>query len=184
MLFHLIFINTQLLGDCLSKELFFSKQMNTSEKLPSPDTLFSSVTKPDFLSSHLTSHKVNWDDITKNINDTTDLQTNGNYTSVPPPADEVDPRSEISSEPVKYVITESSVDPKLLTVSSNTGDTEHVRAGQKRGQDTPSTSITKKPKGELFREKEKRKRDLGMSSRGKNFVEEEKRVLREQFEKK
>ena len=31
-----------------------------------------------------------------------------------------------------------------------------------------------------FSQKEKRKRDLGQSSRGKNYVEEEKRLLRDQ----
>ena len=34
---------------------------------------------------------------------------------------------------------------------------------------------------ETFRQKEKRKRDMGLSSRGKNYVEEEKRILRQQF---
>lgn len=34
-------------------------------------------------------------------------------------------------------------------------------------------------KSVTFRQKEKRKRDLGQSSRGKSFVEEEKRLLRE-----
>eukprot|EP00039_Didymoeca_costata_P020453 m.341311 g.341311 ORF g.341311 m.341311 type:complete len:87 (+) comp19999_c0_seq1:582-842(+) len=35
-------------------------------------------------------------------------------------------------------------------------------------------------KGKSFAVKEKRKRDLGMSSRGKSTVEEEKRILRQQ----
>lgn len=34
-------------------------------------------------------------------------------------------------------------------------------------------------KGESFNQKEKRKRDLGQASRGKSFVEEEKRILRQ-----
>ena len=34
-------------------------------------------------------------------------------------------------------------------------------------------------KSKSFRQKEKRKRDLGQSSRGKSYVEEEKRILRE-----
>ena len=36
-----------------------------------------------------------------------------------------------------------------------------------------------KDKGRTFSAKEKRKRDLGQSSRDKNWVEEEKRILRE-----
>lgn len=39
----------------------------------------------------------------------------------------------------------------------------------------------KKQKTENFRQKEKRKRDEGQSSRGKSYVEEEKRILRQDF---
>jgi len=39
----------------------------------------------------------------------------------------------------------------------------------------------KSKKTENFRQKEKRKRDQGQSSRGKSYVEEEKRILRQDF---
>ncbi|XP_057964959.1 uncharacterized protein LOC131155677 [Malania oleifera] len=39
--------------------------------------------------------------------------------------------------------------------------------------------LTRKEKNLSFAQKEKRKRDLGQASRGKNYVEEEKRLLRE-----
>ena len=42
-------------------------------------------------------------------------------------------------------------------------------------------SASKKQKTESFRQKEKRKRDQGQSSRGKSYVEEEKRILRQDF---
>lgn len=42
-------------------------------------------------------------------------------------------------------------------------------------------SAPKKQKTENFRQKEKRKRDQGQSSRGKSYVEEEKRILRQDF---
>lgn len=69
----------------------------------------------------------------------------------------------------------------MLTVSSTEAD--DVKPGDKRTKDTidKKAPSSKKVKGELFREKEKRKRDLGMASRDKNFVEEEKRILREQY---
>ena len=46
---------------------------------------------------------------------------------------------------------------------------------------TTEESAPKRQKSENFRQKEKRKRDHGQSSRGKNYVEEEKRVLRQEF---
>jgi len=38
---------------------------------------------------------------------------------------------------------------------------------------------SRKEKNVSFSQKEKRKRELGQASRGKNYVEEEKRLLRE-----
>jgi hypothetical protein len=45
-------------------------------------------------------------------------------------------------------------------------------------EDTESWN-TKKKAAKSFKAKEKRKRDVGQSSRGKSYVEEEKRILRE-----
>ncbi|KAJ7977359.1 UPF0690 protein C1orf52-like [Quillaja saponaria] len=42
-----------------------------------------------------------------------------------------------------------------------------------------ATAQTRKEKNISFSQKEKRKRELGQASRGKNYVEEEKRLLRE-----
>ena len=42
-----------------------------------------------------------------------------------------------------------------------------------------STVQTRKEKNASFSQKEKRKRELGQASRGKNYVEEEKRLLRD-----
>lgn len=77
---------------------------------------------------------------------------------------------------MKYSVP-SNADPKLLTVSSG-GRSSNDTKRHANEEDLPST---KKSKGESFKEKEKRKRDLGMSSRGKSYVEEEKRILREQY---
>ena len=51
------------------------------------------------------------------------------------------------------------------------GGVDKAVAGDDKGKD--------KDKGRTFSAKEKRKRDLGQSSRDKNWVEEEKRILRE-----
>lgn len=70
----------------------------------------------------------------------------------------------------------------MNTVSNNVSDFEFGKAGEKRAKERDPGPSAKKMKGEVFREKEKRKRDLGMTSRGKSFVEEEKRILREKFD--
>lgn len=43
------------------------------------------------------------------------------------------------------------------------------------------TKSAKKKKVESFQQKEKRKRDLGQATSDKSFVEEEKRILRQNF---
>ncbi|XP_020258999.1 uncharacterized protein LOC109835433 isoform X2 [Asparagus officinalis] len=44
---------------------------------------------------------------------------------------------------------------------------------------TINSPFEKKEKSKSFSQKEKRKRDIGQASRGKNYVEEEKRLLRD-----
>lgn len=47
------------------------------------------------------------------------------------------------------------------------------------GEQLTNARTAKDKKNLSFSQKEKRKRDLGQASRGKNYVEEEKRLLRE-----
>ncbi|XP_078687018.1 UPF0690 protein C1orf52 homolog [Branchiostoma floridae x Branchiostoma belcheri] len=60
-----------------------------------------------------------------------------------------------------------------------------LNAAQKRAAEEDRESdhgaSNKKLKSESFRQKEKRKRDLGMANREKSYVEEEKRILRQSF---
>jgi hypothetical protein len=62
--------------------------------------------------------------------------------------------------------------PQLKRPNVSTEDTESwttkKKAGAKQGKDSKT-----------FKAKEKRKRDVGQTSRGKSYVEEEKRILRE-----
>lgn len=55
---------------------------------------------------------------------------------------------------------------------------EKTRAALREGEQL-KTAQTQREKNQSFSQKEKRKRDLGQASRGKNYVEEEKRLLRE-----
>ena len=164
--------------------------------------------RPSFLKD-FDQKQVDWDKLVKN--DTEGEEPNihlaeggGNYTAIAPPK-EIDDSSkhskkvhssltaaiintysntsgEISAPPVRY--TAKEIEPKFRTVSDNTEEESHpVTIATKRA---PPTQIdeeghSKKLKSENFRQKEKRKRDMGQTSRGKSYVEEEKRVLRQSF---
>lgn len=102
--------------------------------------------------------------------------TNPKYSAIPPPK-ELETESEISALPVRY----SQEDSAPLSDHEATPPIES-KTRDKRSSSMKNPSSSKKPKVETFNEKEKRKRDLGMSSRGKSFVEEEKRLLRQQYD--
>ena len=130
---------------------------------------------------------MDWDRLIKNVEYASEenVHASGNYAAIPPPEElDNDPRSEISAAPVKYAVPDASkLDPKMMSVSSDASATDRSsQAPSKRGKEGSPPSA-KKLKGDTFRDKEKRKRDLGMSSRGKSFVEEEKRILRQEFGK-
>ena len=91
---------------------------------------------------------------------------------------------EISAPPVRY--TANEVDPSFRTVSAEAevpSQQSSKRAGPSLGEGEAQEGgdAQKKQKVGNFRQKEKRKRDLGQTSRGKSYVEEEKRVLRQHF---
>ena len=97
---------------------------------------------------------------------------------------------EISAPPVCYSTKE--VDPKFRTVSDGAegdGKRQDMPAPVNRKHNLSSSnrvtdetgSAVKKQKTDNFRQKEKRKRDVGQTSRGKSYVEEEKRILRQSF---
>ena len=170
-----------------------------TDKLPSPSTLFATVGKPSFLNDPQ-AKEINWDSFVKNNlgSDKYDIHItdDGGYAAIPPPTDEEKPvynslsaaitgtynkegAGQISAAPVRYTQPEQ-VDPKYRSV--DTGYKEEAQTGNKRQADTEGTELSsKKAKTETFRQKEKRKRDLGQSSRGKSYVEEEKRLLRQQY---
>ncbi|KZV18525.1 hypothetical protein F511_21704 [Dorcoceras hygrometricum] len=56
---------------------------------------------------------------------------------------------------------------------------QKTRASIASGEELVYVQARKDKKNLSFQQKEKRKRDLGQASRGKNYVEEEKRMLRE-----
>ncbi|XP_031372633.1 uncharacterized protein LOC116187819 isoform X2 [Punica granatum] len=56
---------------------------------------------------------------------------------------------------------------------------QKTRAALANGEELVGVQSRKEKKNESFSQKEKRKRDLGQASRGKSYVEEEKRLLRD-----
>lgn len=179
---------------------------STAGKLPSPSTLFATVGRPSFLENPQDKH-LDWDNFVKNETEQSSIHTDGDgtYAAIPPPSDPTtgqskivhsslstaiastykqNAASEISAPPVRYT-NPDEVDVKYRSVSDATSavNEDSQKAGTKRTSQVENESDVgnKKLKTETFRKKEKRKRDLGQSSRGKNYVEEEKRLLRQQF---
>jgi len=156
-----------------------SEFTNTGQrKLTAPDKLFANISKPDFLN---TPQHLDWDKYTKNIPEENIHETQ-NYAAIPPPKEGVMLTSgdTITGQAVKY-------DDPELDRTKNLGGTKvtdvntSIELGMKRTKTSTDDSSSKKEKVETFREKEKRKRNMGMQSRGKSYVEEEKRILRQQF---
>lgn len=147
-------------------------------KLPTPNKLFANISKPDFLN---TPQHLDWDKYTKNIPEE-NIHESQNYAAIPPPKEGVMLTSgdTITGQAVKYN------DPEL-DKTKNIGGTKvmdvnaSIELGMKRSKSSTDNVSSKKEKVETFREKERRKRNMGMQSRGKSYVEEEKRILRQQF---
>lgn len=173
---------------------------SNKDKLPSPNTLFKSVGRPAFLDDPLKGH-IDWDKFVKSSDPEEgepNVHQSDSYAAIPPPASlgpsgSPAPGSskltrsilgsgvvEFSSAPVEYSKNKNPTPGGPTTTGPDV-------AGVKRPQGSASVVLaapeveSKKLKGDNFRRKEKKKRDLGQSSRGKSYVEEEKRVLRQQF---
>ena len=155
-------------------------------KLPSPDTLFATVGKPDFLT---TSQHFDWDrhvKVFEKDDDEPNAHSSGRYAAIAPPSGLNQDSETISRPPTKY----SKVEASEVVDSIETGfgmKRQRDRKGSARDRDhtdysqLDSGTTAKRKKGEWYREKEKRKRDIGQSSRDKSYVEEEKRILRQTY---
>lgn len=177
------------------------------DKLPSPDTLFATVGRPSFLSTTLnpSGREVNWDRFVKNDTEE-NVHSDGMYAAIAPPSDlessrgnissslsiaiastYTTPSHEISAAPVKYTQPKPNDDDDGIggdaesTGVEGRGAVTSTKRAAPMMKDSDGGSARKKAKTETFRQKEKRKRDTGMSSRGKSYVEEEKRILRQTF---
>lgn len=147
----------------------------TKTKLPSPTTLFATVGRPAFLESKEESH-VDWDSLSKRYEPNTYSAPPVQFSSVAESRESEEYEDAvISSAPVKYGKEISDIQ-KHLVVHDKRSVKVALNILNDRGESAP-----KKQKTDNFRQKEKRKRDQGQSSRGKSYVEEEKRILRQDF---
>ena len=175
-----------------------------ADKLPSPNSLFKSVGRPSFLNNP-NEKFIDWDKFVKKNTEVEEpsVHEREGYVAIPPP-DSLKEKSgpvtssltrtilgtgtvEFSSPPVRYdngPVSSGTGTSAVTSVRETLGDTQRQVKRAQEGASESETSespAAKKAKGALFRVKEKRKRDIGQSSRGKNYVEEEKRILRQQF---
>lgn len=174
-----------------------------ADKLPSPDSLFKSVGRPSFLDNP--SEKfIDWDRFVKKNTEVEEpsVHDSEGYVAIPPPASLKENSGtvttsltrtilgtggvEFSSPPVTYDNGPVSDETRAAAVSvrETAGDPQQaVKRSQDEATDSDAPAAKRaKQQGALFRMKEKRKRDIGQSSRGKSYVEEEKRILRQQFD--
>ncbi|KAM3619332.1 uncharacterized protein V6R79_006586 [Siganus canaliculatus] len=164
-----------------------NKRAASGAPLPKPDDLFRSVSKPAFLYNPL-NKEIDWDSLTvkppeEPAREFKPWKTN----AVPPPESyAVEPERKKGPPPgMDMAIKWSSV------YEDNGADAPQPYGGKARflpEEEQPSDSDEESNKGEVsakkrrvetFQQKEKRKRDLGQATSDKNFVEEEKRILRQ-----
>ncbi|XP_069560873.1 UPF0690 protein C1orf52 homolog [Brachyistius frenatus] len=158
--------------------------------LPKPDDLFSSVSKPAFLYNPL-NKQIDWESLTVKAPEEPAREFKPWKTNAVPPPESY------TSEPEKKKGPPPGMDMAIKwsnVYEDNGEDAPQPLAGNARflpAEEQPSesdeesdeTSLSaKKRRVETFQQKEKRKREMGQATSDKNFVEEEKRILRQNAE--
>ncbi|KAM7409820.1 hypothetical protein PAMA_001359 [Pampus argenteus] len=157
--------------------------------LPKPDELFKSVSKPAFLYNPL-NKQIDWDSlVVKAPEEAPKIFKPWKTNAVPPP-------ESYAAEPEKKKGPPPGMDMAIKwsnVYEDNGEDAPQAHTGNARflpAEEQPSDSddesemqdSAKRRRVETFQQKEKRKRDLGQATSEKNFVEEEKRILRQKIE--
>ncbi|XP_061539788.1 UPF0690 protein C1orf52 homolog [Phycodurus eques] len=159
-------------------------------RLPKPDDLFNSVSKPAFLYNPL-NKEIDWDNLTVKAPEEAPREFKPWLTNaVPPPQSyAAEPEKKKGPPPgMDMAIKWSNVyeDNGEDAPNAHTGkaqflppEEQHVDSDE---DSKTSSSSAKKRRVESFQQKEKRKRDMGQATSDKSFVEEEKRILRQKTE--
>ncbi|XP_013878828.1 UPF0690 protein C1orf52 homolog [Austrofundulus limnaeus] len=162
----------------------------TGAPLPRPDELFSSVSKPAFLYNPL-NKEIDWDSLTVKPPEEPDREFKPWKTNAVPPPESYAAEPERKKGPppgmdmaIKWsnVYEDNGADaPQAYTGKARFLPTEEQPSDSDE-ESSQSALSAKKRRVESFQQKEKRKRDLGQATSDKNFVEEEKRILRQKVE--
>jgi len=154
--------------------------------LPKPDDLFKSVSKPAFLYNPL-NKQIDWESrIVKAPEEPAKEFKVWKTNAVPPP------ESYATEEKKKGPPPGMDMAIKWSNVYEDNGDDAPQAAAKARflpeeedqfsdpdDQSQNAFQSAKKQRVETFQQKEKRKRDMGQATSDKTFVEEEKRILRQ-----
>lgn len=156
--------------------------------LPRPEELFGSVSKPAFLYNPL-NKEIDWDSLTVKAPEEPAREFKPWKTNAVPPPDSYAAEPEKKKGPppgmdmaIKWsnVYEDNGEDaPQAYTGKAQFLPTEEQPSDSDEESDKLSN---KRRRVETFQQKEKRKRDLGQATSDKNFVEEEKRILRQKVE--
>uniref|UniRef100_UPI0037E994C4 UPF0690 protein C1orf52 homolog n=1 Tax=Semicossyphus pulcher TaxID=241346 RepID=UPI0037E994C4 len=157
--------------------------------LPKPDELFGSVSKPAFLYNPL-NKEIDWESLTVKAPEEPAREFKPWKTNAVPPPDSYAAEPEKKKGPppgMDMAIKWSNVyeDNGEDAPQSYTGNARFLPTEEQPSDsddDSEKGESAKKRRVETFQQKEKRKRDLGQATSDKNFVEEEKRILRQKIE--
>ncbi|RXN00834.1 UPF0690 protein C1orf52-like [Acipenser ruthenus] len=158
-----------------------------SAALPKPDELFKSVSKPSFLYNPL-NKQIDWERHTVKAPEEPAKEFKVWKTNAVPPPESYTTEQKKSAPPGMDMAI------KWSNMYEDNGDDAPQPAGEQArflppdeepsesdDDDKDEPSSAKKRKVETFQQKEKRKREAGQASTEQSFVEEEKRVLRQNF---
>ncbi|XP_026179575.1 UPF0690 protein C1orf52 homolog [Mastacembelus armatus] len=167
-----------------------SKRAAGGAPLPRPDELFGSVSKPAFLYNPL-NKQIDWDSLTVKAPEEPAREFKPWKTNAVPPPESYTAEPEKKKGPppgmdmaIKWsnVYEDNGEDaPQPYTGNASFLPQEEQPSDSDDESEKPGLSA-KKRRVETFQQKEKRKRDLGQATSDKNFVEEEKRILRQKLE--
>lgn len=157
--------------------------------LPRPDELFNSVSKPAFLYNPL-NKQIDWDSLAVKAPEEPAKEFKPWKTNAVPPPESYTAEPEKKKGPppgMDMAIKWSNVyeDNGEDAPQAYTGNARFLPAEEQPSdsdEDSEKQDSAKKRRVETFQQKEKRKRDFGQATSDKNFVEEEKRILRQKIE--
>nr|XP_057929310.1 UPF0690 protein C1orf52 homolog [Doryrhamphus excisus] len=167
-----------------------SKPATGGSLLPKPEELFKSVSKPAFLYNPL-NKEIDWDSLTVKAPEEAPKEFKPWVTNAVPPPQSYTAEPEKKKGPppgLDMAIKWSNVyeDNGEDAPKANTGKAQFLPPEEQHNDSDEESKgapgSAKKRRVETFQQKEKRKRDLGQATSDKNFVEEEKRILRQKVE--